>query len=143
MVLLLAAIASILIPYSEAKVSSGKVHLSGAQTESTLVKFAVSPSSTGKIDVLLTSYGMYENELELKMHIYADEEWPAVKRSTLCSEKVRMAQKSLPIVFDYKGTRPDTRPGKKKTDRAEIYTSRILTEIKNPPDGRLARGNKD
>ena len=99
--------------------------------------------ATGKIDVLLTSYGMYENELELKMHIYADEEWPAVKRSTLCSEKVRMAQKSLPIVFDYKGTRPDTRPGKKKTDRAEIYTSRILTEIKNPPDGRLARGNKD
>jgi hypothetical protein len=118
------------------------VHLSGAQTESTLVKFAVSPSSTGKIDVLLTSYGMYENELELKMHIYADEEWPAVKRATLCSQKVRLAQKSLPIVFDYKGMMPDTRPGKKKTDRAEMYTSRIQTEIENPPSGRIAQGKE-
>eukprot|EP00573_Skeletonema_grethae_P000851 CAMPEP_0201686312 /NCGR_PEP_ID=MMETSP0578-20130828/809_1 /ASSEMBLY_ACC=CAM_ASM_000663 /TAXON_ID=267565 /ORGANISM="Skeletonema grethea, Strain CCMP 1804" /LENGTH=519 /DNA_ID=CAMNT_0048170359 /DNA_START=116 /DNA_END=1675 /DNA_ORIENTATION=- len=139
--LLAAAIASILIiPHSEAKVSSGKVTLSGAQTESTLVKFAVSPSTAGKIDVLLTSYGMYENEIELKMHIYAEEEWPAVKRSTLCSQKIQMAQKSLPIVFDYKGMMPDTRPGKKKTDRAEIYTSRIQTEIENPPSGRLTKG---
>ena len=142
MMLLSLLVASIIIPYSEAKVSSGKVHLSGAQTESTLVKFAVSPSSTGKIDVLLTSYGMYENELELKMHIYADEEWPAVKRATLCSQKVSLAQKSLPIVFDYKGMMSDTRPGKKKTDRAEMYTSRIQTEIENPPSGRLEQGKK-
>ena len=139
MMMMMLLVASIIIPHSEAKVSSGKVHLSGAQTESTLVKFAVGASSTGKIDVLLTSYGMYENELELKMHIYADEEWPAVKRSTLCSQKVRYAQTSLPIVFDYKGLMPDTRPGKKKTDRAEIYTSRIQTEIENPPSGRLAQ----
>lgn len=141
LLLLAIAVASI-ISYADAKVSSGKVHLSGAQTESTLVKFAVSPSSTGKIDVLLTSYGMYENELELKIHIYADEEWPAVKKSTLCSQKVRLAQKTVPIVFDYKGMMPDTRPGKKKTDRAEMYTSRIQAEIENPPSGRLAQGKE-
>ena len=142
MLMLLAIVVASIIPYIEAKQSSGKVHLSGAQTESTLVKFAISPSSTGNIDLLLTSYGMYENEQELKMHIYAEEEWPTVKRSTLCAQKIRLAQKSLPIVFDYKGMLPDTRPGKKKTDRAEIYTSRIQTEIQNPPNGRLAQGKE-
>lgn len=144
LLLQIAVIVSIIIslPYADAKVSSGKVHLSGASTESTLVKFSVSPSSTGKIDVLLTSYGMYENEQELQMHIYADEEWPQVKKLTLCSQKVRLAQKSVPIVFDYKGMMPDTRPGKKKTDRAEIYTSRIQTTIENPPRGRLAQGKE-
>lgn len=131
-----------IIPHADAKVSTGKVHLSGAKTESTLIKFAIAPSSTGKIDVLLTSYGMYENEQELKMHIFADEEWPSVKRLTLCSQKIRLAQNSVPIVFDYKGNMPDTRPGKKKTDRAEIYTSRIQTQIENPPSGRLARGEE-
>jgi hypothetical protein len=141
MLLLTVAVASI-ISHADAKVSSGNVHLSGAQTESTLVKFAVSPSSTGKIDVLLTSYGMYENELELKMHIYSDEEWPTVRRSPLCSQKVRLAQKSFPIVFDYKGMMPDTRPGKKKTDRVEMYTSRIKAEIENPPNGRIAPGKE-
>ena len=40
-----------------AKLDSGKVHLDGVQTESTVVKFAISASSTAKIDLNLTSYG--------------------------------------------------------------------------------------
>lgn len=40
-----------------AKITTGKIHLSGVKTEATLVKFAISPSSSAKIDLNITSYG--------------------------------------------------------------------------------------
>jgi hypothetical protein len=115
-----------------AKVTSGKAHLSGAKTESTLVKFAVSPSSSVSIDVNITSYGMYEDEKELRLHIYDDDDWPRVRKQPLCSEKIKLAEKVVPIVFDYQGRRSDDRSGKGK-NIIEYYTTRIQTTLDNPP----------
>jgi len=117
-----------------AKISSGMAHLSGAKTEATLVKFAVSASSSAKIDLNLTSYGMYEDEKELRFRIYIDDEWRQVKRTPLCSDKVKLSQRAVPIVFDYVGYKADDRRGKKPSDKVEIYTARIQHEIKNPPN---------
>ena len=82
----------LLVPAKEvcATITSGKVHLSGAKTESTLAKFSISSSSSAKIDLNLTSYGMYEDETELRLRIYGDDEWPRVRRQPLCSEKVNI-----------------------------------------------------
>ena len=124
----------ILIHPSSAKLDSGNVHLSGVKTESTLVKFAVSKSSTARIDVNFTSYGMYENEQELKLRIYTDDDWRTYTKTPLCSDKIKLAQRAIPIVFDYYGTLPDDRKGKnKRKDKVEMYKSRIQHEINNPP----------
>jgi len=118
-----------------AKLDSGKVHLSGVKSESTLVKFAISSSSTAKIDVNFTSYGMYENEQELRLRIYIDDDWKKYKKLTLCSEKIKLAQRAIPIIFDYKGSMPDDRKGKKKKkSTVEMYTARVQHEIMNPPN---------
>mmetsp|Transcript_7819 Transcript_7819/g.19386 ORF Transcript_7819/g.19386 Transcript_7819/m.19386 type:complete len:522 (-) Transcript_7819:867-2432(-) len=109
-----------------AKIASGKLHLSGVKTESTLVKFAISAESTAKIDLNLTSHGMYEDERELRLRIYTDDDWPRVKRTPLCSEKVALAQRGVPIVFDGYGG--------KLSDGREKYSARIQHEIKNPPN---------
>jgi len=81
---------------------------------------------------------MYENEQELRLRVYTDDDWPQVRKKTLCSEKIEFAQTSFPIVFDYKGMERDDRPGKKKTDRVEIYTARVQRII-NMPRARTVR----
>ncbi|EED95857.1 predicted protein [Thalassiosira pseudonana CCMP1335] len=126
-----------------AKISSGKAHLSGANTESTLIKFPVSASSSAKIDINLTSYGMYEDEQQLRLHVYDDEDWRKVTRTPLCTDKAQMALQAIPIVFDFKGKERDDRSGKKGL--VEIYTARIQTTMQNPPPpvGRFRRQKKD
>jgi hypothetical protein len=117
---------------TDAKITSGKAHLTGAKTESTLVKFAVSPSSSVSIDINITSYGMYEDEKELRLHIYDDDDWPRVRKEPLCSDKIKLAEKVVPIVFDFQGKRLDDRPGKRKSI-VEYYTARVQATLDNPP----------
>eukprot|EP00579_Thalassiosira_antarctica_P002352 CAMPEP_0201873240 /NCGR_PEP_ID=MMETSP0902-20130614/5800_1 /ASSEMBLY_ACC=CAM_ASM_000551 /TAXON_ID=420261 /ORGANISM="Thalassiosira antarctica, Strain CCMP982" /LENGTH=533 /DNA_ID=CAMNT_0048399783 /DNA_START=67 /DNA_END=1668 /DNA_ORIENTATION=- len=141
--LLLVAVFLLAPPKVSAKIASGKAHLSGSKTESTLVKFAVSPSASAKIDLNITSYGMYEDEKELRFRVYVDEDWPKVKRMPLCSDKVSLSQRAVPIVFDYAGTKPDDRSGKKKNDKVQMYTARIQHQIQNPPNQPSGPKKKD
>lgn len=118
-------------PHVSAKLTSGRVHLSGSHTESTLVKFAISPSASAKVALNLTSYGMYEDEQELRFRVYADDEWPKVKRMPLCSDKVTLSERAVPIVFDY--SKKSLHSKKKWVD---TYTANVQLEIKNPPKPR-------
>ena len=127
----------------DAKISSGKVHLSGVKTESTLVKMAISSGGSAKLDLNLTSYGMYVDEKELRLRMYVDEEWPKVRRLPLCSDKVQLAQQGVPIVFDYKGTKMDDRKGKNKIPLKEMYGARIQIEVPNPPNPHRRPKKKD
>lgn len=125
-------------PQAHAKVTSGRVHLSGVKTESTLVKFAVSRGAGAKIDLNITSYGMYEDEQQLRFRVYTDDEWPEVKRMTLCSDKVTHGARAVPIVLDYvrKAPRPKETagPGKKKGEMLELYSARLQMVVPNPPN---------
>ncbi|KAL3776388.1 hypothetical protein ACHAW5_011054 [Stephanodiscus triporus] len=124
---------------AHAKVQSGRVHLSGARTESTLVKFAVPASSRVEFEVNVTSIGMYVNERELRVRAYVDDDWPIVRREALCREKVRHALRSVPVVFDYVGGGGGGRGDAAIGDNArggETYVARIRTEIDNPPPPR-------
>ena len=134
---------------ARAKLQSGKVHLSGAKTESTLVKFAVPASSTVELMLNVTSYGMYVNERELRLRVYVDDEWPTVRREPLCREKVKHALRSVPIVFDYKGRLQDDRYGgsnkKKNTNNnnmVEMYEYRVRTTVDNPPPPKPDRSSR-
>ncbi|KAL7552720.1 hypothetical protein ACHAWF_015953 [Thalassiosira exigua] len=130
------------LPPASAKIDAGKVHLTGAKTESTLVKFAVSASGAAKFDVNFTTYGMYEDEQALRLRVYVDEEWPMVQREPLCSEKVKFGQRQYPIVFDFQEKRPDDRPGKKRGDTVDVYAARVKDAIPNPPNPRSKFGQK-
>ncbi len=141
---LIGILLSILPCNVRAKIASGKVHLTGAKTESTLAKFAISQTAVAKIDLNITSYGMYEDEKSLRLRIYVDDEWRQVKRRQLCSEKVVLAQRAIPLVFDYKGNEPDDRKGKNpRRDRVEMYTARVQHEIDNPPNPHRKPVHKD
>lgn len=128
-----ALIAGLLLasPRASAKVSSGRVHLNGAKTESTLVKFAVSRSGAARVGLDLTSYGMYEDEQELRLRVYADDEWPAVKRAPLCGDKIKLAERAKPIVFDFAKRAPH--PSKKKGALLDTYTASVQLDVRNPP----------
>jgi len=142
---LLVAACFLVSPKVSAKLTSGQVHLNGAKTESTLVKFAISQSASAKIDLNITSYGMYEDEKELRFRVYADDEWPKVKRKPLCSEKVTLSERAVPIVFEYSrnapppGTKESPRKKLKKGEWVEMYTARVQLDIKNPPTPKKSR----
>ncbi|KAL9180949.1 hypothetical protein ACHAXT_009754 [Thalassiosira profunda] len=144
-----AALAALLLlaSPSAAKIASGKVHLSGVKTESTLVKFAVAAGGAAKVDLKLTSHGMYEDEKELRFRVYSDDEWPKARREPLCTDKVRFASfinentRAIPIVMEYQATHKDKRKGKKKFEYVEMYEARIQTEVQNPPPT-MRRGSK-
>ena len=116
-----------------AKVQSGKVHLSGVKTESTLVKFAVPPSSSVELDVTINSYGMYIDEKDLRIRIYVDDEWPSVRHETMCTKKITYSLRSVPVIMEYVGTVHDDRRVKTNGNLVEMYASRVIVELDNPP----------
>jgi hypothetical protein len=140
--LLLLVVLFVAAGVAHAKVQSGKVHLSGVRTESTLVKFAVPSSSKVELDVNVTSYGMYVNEKDLRLRVYVDDEWPTVRREPLCREKVKNAFMTLSVVFEYRGRLPDDRAGARRGDVVEMYGARIVATMNNPPPPRPGRDGK-
>lgn len=87
------------------------------------------------------STGMYYNEKELRLRIYVDDEWPRVKRMQLCSEKVTLSQRSVPITLEHKGWQPDDRKGKKS--KVQMYGTNIQHELMNPPNLHRSPKKKD
>ena len=84
---------------------------------------------------------MYEDEKELRLHVYDDDNWPQVRKEPLCSDKIKLAVQVVPIVFDFQGKRLDDRSNNNnKRSIVEYYTAKIHAEINNPPP-RRARKN--
>lgn len=86
------------------KVSSGSALLTGEKTEHLLTKFAVSPGREGKFSMTLripASAGMYTDERDLRVHLFADRNWwkKALPAPT-CRKKVPHADRALPVVFN-------------------------------------------
>ena len=123
--------------FTQAKLQSGKIHLSGTKSEATLLKFAISSKSVAKFDMTFTSHGMYENEQQLRLHVYVDDDWKLYKKKSTCEEKVKLASMSYPIVFDYKGTQVTKSGGAKAV---ELYEARVQQVLLNPPHNVLNAG---
>lgn len=129
----LAALLLILRP-CDAKIVSGSATLTGASTESTLTKFAMSPFAQGKAILELHSKDMYVDESSLRLHFYADADWKKVQKAPMCSEKIRLAKKSIPVVFDLNNnpTADKIARHKKKASRDSgqgLWEARIETTI--------------
>lgn len=129
------------IHLTDAKLQSGKLHLSGTKSEATLLKFAISSKSVAKFDMTFTSHGMYENEQQLRLHVYVDDDWKLYKKKTTCAEKVKLASTSFPIVFEYKGSQVTSGNAKP----VELYEARVQQVLLNPPNsvanaGGITRG---
>jgi hypothetical protein len=78
---------------------------------------------------------MYINEKDLRIRIYVDDEWPAVRRETTCTKKITYSLRSIPVVMEYVGTVHDDRKVKTKdnSNLVEMYTSHVIVELDNPP----------
>ena len=87
---------------AQAKVVSGKAQLSGAASESTISKFSFSARSRPTIKGTFESSRMYVDERNLKLYLYVDDDWKAVKKAATCRDKVRLAQQSYPLKFEMK-----------------------------------------
>lgn len=92
---------------TDAKVSSGKLLLTGENSVHLLTKFAVSAKQTGSFKLNLkipTSKGMYTDERHLKLSLFNDERraWSKAKSYPLCWDQVRYAKDSYPVVFNAK-----------------------------------------
>lgn len=74
---------------------------------------------------------MYENEQQLKLRVYVDDDWPQYKKKATCEEKVKLAAISYPIVFDYQGTTSVTSGSEKSV---ELYKATVQNVLRNPPD---------
>jgi Rhodopsin-like GPCR transmembrane domain len=91
----------LIVSIAESRRTSGEFVLSGVNSEQTLSSFALSPYARGWFDVTLSSPTLYENEQNLKLYYFTDENWNQVLRATTCEEKVKLAKDSRPIRFEY------------------------------------------
>lgn len=98
MVLTIIGCTTTLIPTAQGKKVSGSVQLSGVNTEVLLASFAVSGYGA-KLEGTLVADHMYENERGLQIRAYRDTDWPAFRKATLCTEKIKLAQRTLPVSF--------------------------------------------
>lgn len=90
-----------------AKVSSGKLLLTGENSVHLLTKFAITANESGSFQLNLkipTSKGMYTDERYLKLSLFNDDKnaWSKAKKVPLCWDKLKFAKGSYPIVFDTK-----------------------------------------
>lgn len=85
----------------EGRKKSGSFVLSGVNSEFTLASFALSGYAWGWMDLRLSSKDMYENERNLKLHLYTDENWSKFQKATTCEEKVKLARSTQSTNFDY------------------------------------------
>eukprot|EP00545_Synedropsis_sp_CCMP1620_P002627 CAMPEP_0119009404 /NCGR_PEP_ID=MMETSP1176-20130426/4339_1 /TAXON_ID=265551 /ORGANISM="Synedropsis recta cf, Strain CCMP1620" /LENGTH=509 /DNA_ID=CAMNT_0006961913 /DNA_START=70 /DNA_END=1599 /DNA_ORIENTATION=+ len=89
-----------------ARKKSGDFVLSGVNSEHVLGSFALSPHARGWFDLTLSSEKMYDNEQNLKLQFFTDENWSQFLKATTCDEKVKLAKLSTRLSFDY--VRPPT-----------------------------------
>lgn len=92
---------------TDAKVSSGKLLLTGENSVHLLTKFAVSAKQSGSFQLNLkipTSKGMYTDERNLKLSLFNDEKraWSKAKSYPLCWDKLRYEKSNYPVVFNQK-----------------------------------------
>jgi len=91
---------------ADAKVSSGKILLTGENSVGFLTKFAVSANVEGSLGVELiipADTGMYTDERSLRLSLYNKDRsaWQKItKKNTLCKDKVKYSKKRIPIIFN-------------------------------------------
>ena len=93
-----------------AKKVSGKFRLSGEKSEIVLTSFAVVPTG-GQLTVNFTSgTTMYEQDQNLRLHLFRDVEWPQFQKALTCSDKVLVARQSNTVSFEYRSGQWRTKP---------------------------------
>mmetsp|Transcript_19642 Transcript_19642/g.27624 ORF Transcript_19642/g.27624 Transcript_19642/m.27624 type:complete len:526 (+) Transcript_19642:252-1829(+) len=100
--------------FVHAKKKSGKVLLTGTNSEGLLVKYAVPGHHDGRLEVNLripVSKGMYEDERYLRLHVFDETKWHIAKKKATCHDKVKNASGERPVRFEYK---KDYQNGNKK-----------------------------
>ena len=82
------------------KTVSGDFRLSGLKSDYLLTSFAVVPEGA-RVQLTMTASSIYEQERFLKLRLYKDTEWAKFQGLQTCTDKIRLAQQSLQVGFDW------------------------------------------
>lgn len=88
------------LPAVSAKTSSGDFQLSNKKTEHVITSFSIAAGASGIMTAVLLSKDQYENEQNLKMHLYRDDDWVKVHKAKTCQEKTAHARQTVQVQFE-------------------------------------------
>lgn len=82
---------------------------------------------------VLFSNEKYENENNLKMHLYIDDDWPEVKKAKTCRERTQLARQTVDIKFEAEDEKQVKKWGIKKP-RWRSETHLHIADIESSAD---------
>jgi hypothetical protein len=88
--------------FAEAKTTSGKLRLSGLNTEHVLGSFAVSPRKMGTLTVEFKSKEPYDQNKDLYVRLIRDDKWNDFKKAPSCTEKVPFSLRNEQVTTERK-----------------------------------------
>jgi len=91
---------AIFVAVVDAKHVTGDFKLSGANSEYKVTTFAIRPEG-GRLTMNLESKDLHANEMHMKLRLYRDREWAQYKKALTCHDKIKLAQQTNPIEFEY------------------------------------------
>jgi len=88
------------LPAAFAKTTSGQFQFYNKKTDHVISSYSIAAGASGLMTAVLLSKEKYENEDNLKLRLYLDEDWPKVQRAKTCQEKIKYARQTEDIKFE-------------------------------------------
>ena len=88
------------LPSAIAKTSAGEFQLSNKKTEHVISAYSIAAGAKGLMTAVLLSNKNYDNEDNLRMHLYLDDDWPKVQKAKTCREKTSLARQTVQVKFE-------------------------------------------
>lgn len=83
----------------------GSFQLSGVNTEHIISSFAVGTQG-GRMTLRLGCDDPYPDETHIKLRVYEDTDWKAYRKALVCTDKIKLAKKTIDLRFSFKGDGP-------------------------------------
>jgi Rhodopsin-like GPCR transmembrane domain len=88
------------MPSAFAATNSGSFQLTNKKFDHVITSFSIASGAKGLMTAVLLSNERYQNEDNLKMHLYRDDDWVKVKKAATCEEKTKFARQTVSVRFE-------------------------------------------
>jgi hypothetical protein len=107
---------------AEAKASDGRFQLTSTKTNHVISSFAIAGGATGLMTSVFFTNDRYENDENLLMHVYRDDDWQKVQNAKSCKEKTQYARQTAQVKFELEDPEQAKKWGiKERRWRAETH----------------------
>jgi Rhodopsin-like GPCR transmembrane domain len=88
------------MPSTFAATNSGSFELTNKKFDHVITSYSIASGAKGLMTSVLLSNEKYQNEENLKMLLYRDDDWVNVKKATTCEEKTKYARQTVSVRFE-------------------------------------------